>query len=363
MSPDRVEEVRREYRKVCPGHLAQTASTGGPSASWAKTGPTPRAPPSAAAGGWLPTGAASGGEEDGGQPGAAGGPGPGGVPAVSNSHGVADMVAEGVVGGYFRPRSERLHAPDALDRSAPGDVLKRRRTNIREKPPVFWGGREREQQALEGTGMVSNVHQVHFLDTQLPEGDSEKARFAREYVANLVGAESAGEVTFFMQPSNLDPSCRITISVPRRMAEAVRSIEEIGLQPVFRELEAPHVDGNSCVAPGSFQVRYFGMTIDPRSVSDHPQRQGSIADTWFSTSPTCPRRPGTSSTGPGPMPTRRRAPSQFTGEEMRAWRTVHPDLPDPGPRNGLQYWNRSREIAGRAKGTAPVPGRNAKRRT
>ena len=37
--------------------------------------------------------------------------------------------------------------------------------------------------------MVSNVYQIHFLDTQLPEGDSEKARFAREYVTNLVGAE------------------------------------------------------------------------------------------------------------------------------------------------------------------------------
>ena len=136
------------------------------------------------------------------------------MPAASNSHGRADMVADGVVGGYFRPRSERVHAPEALDRAVPADVLKRRLTNIREKPPAFRGGMERRQQALEGTEMVSNVHQVHFLDTQLPEGGSEKARFAREYVANLVGAESAGEVVFFMQPSNLDPSCRITISVP-----------------------------------------------------------------------------------------------------------------------------------------------------
>jgi hypothetical protein len=145
---------------------------------------------------------------------------------------------------------------------------------------------ERRQQALEGTEMVSNVYQIHFLDTQLPEGDSEKARFARKYVTNLVGAESA--VTFFMQPSNLDPSCRITISVPRRMAEAVRRIEETGLQPVFREPEAPHVDGNSCVLPGSFQVRRFGVTIAPRSVSDHPQRQGIIADTLVQHIPDLP---------------------------------------------------------------------------
>ena len=161
------------------------------------------------------------------------------MPAVSNSHGRADVVAEGVVGGYFRPRSERVHAPEALGRAAPGDVLKRRRTNIREKPPAFWGGRERRQQTLEGTGMVSNVHQVHFLDIQLPEGGSEKERFARGYVTNLVGAESVGEVVFFMQPSNLDPICRSTISVPRKMAEAVRRIEETGLHPVFQEREAP----------------------------------------------------------------------------------------------------------------------------
>ena len=58
-------------------------------------------------------------------------------------NGRADMVAGGVVGGYFRPCSERVHASDALDRAAPADVLKRRRTSIREKPPAFRGGMER----------------------------------------------------------------------------------------------------------------------------------------------------------------------------------------------------------------------------
>ena len=68
----------------------------------------------------------------------------------------------------------------------------------------------------------------------------------------------------------------------------MRRIEETGLQPVFREPEAPHVDGNSCVVPGSFQVRHFGVTIDPRSVSDHPQRQGIIADTLVQHIPDLP---------------------------------------------------------------------------
>ena len=84
-----------------------------------------------------------------------------------------------------------------------------------------------------------------------------------------------------VKPS-LDPSCRITISVPRR-------IEETGLQPVFQEPEAPYVEGNSCVLPGSFQIRRFGTTIDPRSVSAHPQRQTIIADTLVQHIPDLPK--------------------------------------------------------------------------
>ena len=172
------------------------------------------------------------------------------------------MVAEGVVGGYFRPRRERVHAPGLPGRDG--------------ETAAGTGGNRDGQQRPSGP----------LPGHPVARGDSEKARFAREYVTNLVGADSA--VTFFMQPSNLDPSCRITISVPRRMAEAVRRIEETGLQPVFREPEAPHVDGNSCVLPGSFQVRRFGVTIDPRSVSDHPQRQGIIADTLVQHIPDLP---------------------------------------------------------------------------
>ena len=48
------------------------------------------------------------------------------------------------------------------------------------------------------------------------------------------------------------------------------------------------MEGNSCVLPGSFQVRHFGVTIDPRSVSDHPQRQGIIADTLVQPIPDLP---------------------------------------------------------------------------
>ena len=72
------------------------------------------------------------------------------------------------------------------------------------------------------------------------------------------------------------------------MAEVIRRIEETGLQPVFQEPEAPYVEGNSCVLPGSFQVRRFGTTIDPRSVADHPQRQSIIADTLMQHIPDLP---------------------------------------------------------------------------
>ena len=58
--------------------------------------------------------------------------------AVSNSHEQGDVLVEGVVGGYFQPRSERFYDPDALERAVPADILDQCRTNIREKPPAFW---------------------------------------------------------------------------------------------------------------------------------------------------------------------------------------------------------------------------------
>ena len=48
------------------------------------------------------------------------------------------MLVEGVVAGYFQPRSERFYDPDALERAVPADILDQCRTNIREKPPAFW---------------------------------------------------------------------------------------------------------------------------------------------------------------------------------------------------------------------------------
>ena len=64
--------------------------------------------------------------------------------AVSNSNGGADVLVEGVIGGYFQPRSERVYDPDALERAVPADVLYSCLTNIRDKPPAFWVRKSRD---------------------------------------------------------------------------------------------------------------------------------------------------------------------------------------------------------------------------
>ena len=58
--------------------------------------------------------------------------------AVSNSNDMADVEVEGIIGGYFQPRSERLYDSDALEKSVPADILKRCMINAREKLPAFW---------------------------------------------------------------------------------------------------------------------------------------------------------------------------------------------------------------------------------
>ena len=77
--------------------------------------------------------------------------------------------------------------------------------------------------------MTSNVYHVHFLEDQLPESGEEKARFAREYGEKLTG-EQQGNVTILIQPSQRDPSCRVTITVPTRLEAASPQSRGIGSQ-------------------------------------------------------------------------------------------------------------------------------------
>ena len=63
--------------------------------------------------------------------------------ALSNSNGQADVLVDGIIGGYFQPKSERVYDPEALERAVPADILEKCRINLREKPPAFWVRRER----------------------------------------------------------------------------------------------------------------------------------------------------------------------------------------------------------------------------
>ncbi len=58
--------------------------------------------------------------------------------AASNSAGGADVMAEGIVGGYFQPRSEQFYDPEALERAVPADILRKCLINRKEKLPAFW---------------------------------------------------------------------------------------------------------------------------------------------------------------------------------------------------------------------------------
>ena len=63
--------------------------------------------------------------------------------SLSNSNGQADVLVDGIIGGYFQPKSERVYDPEALERAVPADILERCRINLREKPLAFWVRRER----------------------------------------------------------------------------------------------------------------------------------------------------------------------------------------------------------------------------
>ena len=58
--------------------------------------------------------------------------------ATSNSNGGADVIAEGVVGGYFQPQHERIYDTSELERMVPADILRKCLTDLKKKNRVFW---------------------------------------------------------------------------------------------------------------------------------------------------------------------------------------------------------------------------------
>ena len=124
---------------------------------------------------------------------------------------------------------------------------------------------------------MNNVYQVHFLDIQLPESLEDKVKFSQDYARDLTRAEP-DQITCLIQPSNVDPSCRITIAIPQRLTSVVERVESSGLSPVFTEPESPYVEDDHCFLPAIFQIRHFGGVLHPRMVADHPARLEKIAE-------------------------------------------------------------------------------------
>ena len=122
----------------------------------------------------------------------------------------------------------------------------------------------------------SNIYRVNFPTDQLPEDGEGREWFAEHFPQLITGEE---EVSGFLQEHVSEPICQLTMSVPLRLEEALRRLEQAGLRPVFQEAAAPFVQDTSCTMPLSFQLRHFGLPLDPRSIQNHPLRQEIIAET------------------------------------------------------------------------------------
>ena len=148
--------------------------------------------------------------------------------------------------------------------------------------------------------MNSNVYHVHFLDHQLPEDDQDKAQFAREYAVELTGA-SLDDITCFMQKHAGDPSYRLTISVPQRLADAISRVSESGLEPVFEEPEKPYVDGVPALSPARSKsgISASPLTHAPFPITRTITRKGKAQwrESLLNTCRTYPMSPETFSTG------------------------------------------------------------------
>ena len=110
--------------------------------------------------------------------------------------------------------------------------------------------------------MVSNVYYIHFLDTHLAEGDSEKVRFAREYVANLVGASRRGRSPSSCSRATWTAAAASLSAPPGGWPRPYGGSRRPDYSRSSRN-RTPYVEDNSCVLPGSFQIRRFSTTIAP----------------------------------------------------------------------------------------------------
>ena len=141
--------------------------------------------------------------------------------------------------------------------------------------------------------MPNSVYRFHFLNELLPDSDEDKAAFAKENTAKLTGG-AEGEVIFYMQPHNHEPTCRLTISVPERLTRVHGTLRAAGAVPAFQEPEAPYWEDNTLVLPGSFQVLRLGSGWIRARWKTTPGGCRSLQRKRRRRRGTCRRRPGTS---------------------------------------------------------------------
>ena len=131
---------------------------------------------------------------------------------------------------------------------------------------------------------MNNIYQIH-IDTPPPGAEDRETWQAM--VRELTGAD--GETpTHFVQASTQDDSHRLTIAVPEDDDDLNRNLARAGHLPEFAEPDTPVLDQDSVIIPTTFQLSQFGAIIDPRSISNNPQRQALMAEALMEALPDLP---------------------------------------------------------------------------
>ena len=119
-----------------------------------------------------------------------------------------------------------------------------------------------------------NVYRMIIQNSDLPEDDEGRIKFAREYARHATGLENPEH---WLEPHRQEPHCRLTISAPAELENTVGRMMEAGLRPAFQEPAGHRTGDKSCMLPLSFQVRNFGRPLEPGMIEDNPGRMTIIA--------------------------------------------------------------------------------------
>lgn len=131
---------------------------------------------------------------------------------------------------------------------------------------------------------MNNIYQIE-IATPPPDADSPETW--KEMARRLTGHPQEDPI-HFVQSSTQDDSYRLTIAVPEDMETPNQALAQAGHHPRGVEPEAPLLDEDSVIIPTAFQLRHFGVILNPSSVSNHPQRQDLIAEALQAALPDLP---------------------------------------------------------------------------